>query len=145
MTAIVEFRPNQGVIGCSGCTARFQVHVANATNGGQRSCCQNVVDAPSPIVREGIPEVIPVGVLHPVGVEFPKHINESPGDRVAIGVTCVNVEVRIDRKSTRLNSSHLGISYAVFCLKKNKQNKNKPTPAINLSPGSTHHAAAHSA
>src|ERR1035438_10650066 len=25
----------------------------------------------------------------------------------------------LDRKSTRLNSSHLGISYAVFCLKKN--------------------------
>src|SRR5437899_10954771 len=30
---------------------------------------------------------------------------------------------RADRKSTRLNSSHLGISYAVFCLKK-KKNKN---------------------
>src|SRR5947199_3816360 len=29
-----------------------------------------------------------------------------------------------DRKSTRLNSSHLGISYAVFCLKK-KKNKYK--------------------
>src|SRR5262245_64171285 len=28
-----------------------------------------------------------------------------------------------DRKSTRLNSSHLGISYAVFCLKKKKQLK----------------------
>src|SRR5437899_10558843 len=28
---------------------------------------------------------------------------------------------RIDRKSTRLNSSHLGISYAVFCLKKKKK------------------------
>src|SRR5262245_63005219 len=27
----------------------------------------------------------------------------------------------VDRKSTRLNSSHLGISYAVFCLKKKKQ------------------------
>src|SRR5262245_17485611 len=27
-----------------------------------------------------------------------------------------------DRKSTRLNSSHLGISYAVFCLKKKKYN-----------------------
>src|SRR5258705_3193477 len=27
-----------------------------------------------------------------------------------------------DRKSTRLNSSHLGISYAGFCLKKKKQN-----------------------
>src|SRR5262245_64354722 len=27
---------------------------------------------------------------------------------------------KADRKSTRLNSSHLGISYAVFCLKKKK-------------------------
>src|SRR5947209_12621894 len=30
-----------------------------------------------------------------------------------------------DRKSTRLNSSHANISYAVFCLKKKKQNKRK--------------------
>src|SRR5690606_39853245 len=30
--------------------------------------------------------------------------------------------VRLDRKSTRLNSSHVKISYAVFCLKKKKQN-----------------------
>jgi len=30
-----------------------------------------------------------------------------------------------DRKSTRLNSSHLGISYAVFCLKKKKQKTQK--------------------
>src|SRR5437773_11586665 len=28
-----------------------------------------------------------------------------------------------DRKSTRLNSSHITISYAVFCLKKKKKNK----------------------
>src|SRR5262245_64987854 len=31
------------------------------------------------------------------------------------------VPFRLDRKSTRLNSSHLGISYAVFCLKKKKK------------------------
>src|SRR5256885_2673094 len=30
-----------------------------------------------------------------------------------------------DRKSTRLNSSHLVISYAVFCLKKKKNNNNQ--------------------
>src|SRR5438045_7159761 len=30
-----------------------------------------------------------------------------------------------DRKSTRLNSSHLGISYAVFCLKKKKNHSAK--------------------
>src|SRR5207248_4778891 len=35
------------------------------------------------------------------------------------GVKVVNVEVKqVDRKSTRLNSSHRTISYAVFCLKK---------------------------
>src|SRR5205814_9297962 len=32
-----------------------------------------------------------------------------------------------DRKSTRLNSSHLGISYAVFCLKKKKKNRRLTT------------------
>src|SRR5690625_6878807 len=31
----------------------------------------------------------------------------------------------LDRKSTRLNSSHVAISYAVFCLKKKKNNKTK--------------------
>src|SRR3712207_7809860 len=31
----------------------------------------------------------------------------------------------LDRKSTRLNSSHANISYAVFCLKKKKTNQNK--------------------
>src|SRR3712207_8930665 len=30
------------------------------------------------------------------------------------------IEARLDRKSTRLNSSHANISYAVFCLKKKK-------------------------
>src|SRR5437899_8191761 len=31
----------------------------------------------------------------------------------------------LDRKSTRLNSSHLGISYAVFCLKKKNATTNR--------------------
>src|SRR5690242_21456819 len=31
-----------------------------------------------------------------------------------------------DRKSTRLNSSHMSISYAVFCLKKKKKKKQRP-------------------
>src|SRR3712207_8283487 len=32
-------------------------------------------------------------------------------------------ETAVDRKSTRLNSSHANISYAVFCLKKKKQQR----------------------
>src|SRR5437773_8889556 len=34
------------------------------------------------------------------------------------GTTSITVRQRADRKSTRLNSSHITISYAVFCLKK---------------------------
>src|SRR5256885_3884238 len=36
-------------------------------------------------------------------------------------VALADVLARADRKSTRLNSSHLVISYAVFCLKKKKK------------------------
>src|SRR5438270_8458757 len=39
-----------------------------------------------------------------------------------------------DRKSTRLNSSHSQISYAVFCLKKKKQNKNNNEQLVSNAP-----------
>src|SRR5947199_4124273 len=39
-----------------------------------------------------------------------------------------------DRKSTRLNSSHLGISYAVFCLKKKRNRKHTSSPGPYSSP-----------
>src|SRR3712207_7011404 len=40
-----------------------------------------------------------------------------------------------DRKSTRLNSSHANISYAVFCLKKKKRhfNSSRPNPTTSFS------------
>src|SRR3712207_8293286 len=40
------------------------------------------------------------------------------------------LEQGLDRKSTRLNSSHANISYAVFCLKKKKSNNSMHT--VNL-------------
>src|SRR2546430_2374817 len=43
-----------------------------------------------------------------------------------------------DRKSTRLNSSHSQISYAVFCLKK-KKNYQFPSILLNTSPLLPHH------
>src|SRR2546430_7501525 len=44
------------------------------------------------------------------------------GEVRAVGASTVKqVDVRVDRKSTRLNSSHSQISYAVFCLKKKKR------------------------
>src|SRR5688572_31566054 len=46
---------------------------------------------------------------------------EHGDDRGRAGVE--GVDDGLDRKSTRLNSSHSQISYAVFCLKKKKKNK----------------------
>src|SRR5690625_6847920 len=43
---------------------------------------------------------------------------ENEGIRVSLVSTILSLAV--DRKSTRLNSSHVAISYAVFCLKKKK-------------------------
>src|SRR5699024_12723323 len=39
------------------------------------------------------------------------------------GSTVISGSARVDRKSTRLNSSHVSISYAVFCLKKKREHR----------------------
>src|SRR5690554_7667445 len=50
--------------------------------------------------------------------------SRSSGSRPSI--LCLRPSMsRQDRKSTRLNSSHVRISYAVFCLKKKKKKKKK--------------------
>src|SRR5207249_5275574 len=54
--------------------------------------------------------------LQDVGVRLRRVGADGEGDRLAQ-----------DRKSTRLNSSHVSISYAVFCLKKKKNIKRKDT------------------
>src|SRR5437899_4065953 len=52
----------------------------------------------------------------------------------AVGRSLESAGFTVDRKSTRLNSSHLGISYAVFCLKKKN---NDTTPSENWSARTT--------
>src|SRR5256885_5816622 len=58
-----------------------------------------------------------------IGRDFPRIaeiILESSRDGRYILASVANGDGGEDRKSTRLNSSHLVISYAVFCLKKKK-------------------------
>src|SRR3712207_7698251 len=58
-------------------------------------------------------------------VEYPylNTLSEFPRDYLWMppAMLLIVVYVTLDRKSTRLNSSHANISYAVFCLKKKKQ------------------------
>src|SRR5262245_65176554 len=55
----------------------------------------------------------PTGGCRAMCIRTPKPIDELPWR--------LRISYAADRKSTRLNSSHLGISYAVFCLKKKKK------------------------
>src|SRR3712207_7022404 len=69
----------------------------------------------------------PVGASGQVG-ELDGPIRGVGAQQVQAGVLLLGSQdrlrrgalVRLDRKSTRLNSSHANISYAVFCLKKKK-------------------------
>src|SRR3712207_7173231 len=49
------------------------------------------------------------------------HLSQSVVDTAVETIVKPVLKGMIDRKSTRLNSSHANISYAVFCLKKKKQ------------------------
>src|SRR3712207_6977639 len=63
-----------------------------------------------------------VGVLLDASAQ---HAGRTGREVLAIGAATMGLQERrideIDRKSTRLNSSHANISYAVFCLKKKKK------------------------
>src|SRR3712207_7242733 len=67
----------------------------------------------------------PMGqVLGPRAAAFIQALHERNGVvfHVEENVAAISAEhVTLDRKSTRLNSSHANISYAVFCLKKKKK------------------------
>src|SRR5207244_11841629 len=77
----------------------------------------------------------PRSTLFPYTTLFRSRAN-SPGRRrssiTGCGVACDAAEKAADRKSTRLNSSHQIISYAVFCLKKKKKTKKKKKKNIQI-------------
>src|SRR3712207_7781690 len=80
------------------------------------------------LFRSGVGEVDrpahPVADDHLEAVELPaeeRPHREAEGDHLVAHLGGEEVVVDQDRKSTRLNSSHANISYAVFCLKKKKK------------------------
>src|SRR3712207_6876075 len=76
-------------------------------------------------LHDALPISARAGLQPEAGSGDPRPWTAAGGDAglrgIALGVQAVhNGSDTIDRKSTRLNSSHANISYAVFCLKKKK-------------------------
>src|SRR5690625_5442206 len=65
---------------------------------------------------------VPNITIGPLIVEAIKPVTSLPLD-VHLMIENPDKYIQPDRKSTRLNSSHVAISYAVFCLKKKKKYK----------------------
>src|SRR5256885_12709928 len=65
--------------------------------------------------------LFPYTTLFRSGRRLRRRAARSTAARHARRPACSHARRRGDRKSTRLNSSHLVISYAVFCLKKKKK------------------------
>src|SRR3712207_7315342 len=80
-------------------TTLFRSRGGHAVHGGRQPDRRDPQPARRPVAHERRPD---------------------PGDPPRVGRRRGLVRRRQDRKSTRLNSSHANISYAVFCLKKKK-------------------------
>src|SRR2546422_7833468 len=76
-----------------------------------------------PVTEQNLVAYLRGGRINPVAGET---YNLNPVGTPATAT--LSREMMRDRKSTRLNSSHGYISYAVFCLKKKKQTRQTDTP-----------------
>src|SRR5207249_11139494 len=78
------------------------------------------------LAADGVPRHLDAGDVDVGGAEHGPHLADHPGP------VRIPQEAQVpargdrqgDRKSTRLNSSHVSISYAVFCLKKKTKHTN---------------------
>src|SRR5438034_6681283 len=86
--------------------------------------------APTEIYTLSLHDALPISTCSSIFMRAPRGGGAPPGRR----------RLRRDRKSTRLNSSHTVISYAVFCLKKKKRaalgSHEQPAPSLAAFPAS---------
>src|SRR3712207_7685405 len=86
-----------------------------------------------PICVDAVDEAVRIAVLRRAGVAalpVPRPVHRVVGDVDIPPVRGGRGLHRRDRKSTRLNSSHANISYAVFCLKKKKSSFSTSPPPL---------------
>ena len=111
------------IVCCSGCGTTKETLFINSDPTGARVTLSNGMVGATPCsfvvpLKEKTVVTIEKDGYEPAQVTVAKKVSKKmvAGSAVAF---------LIDRKSTRLNSSHALISYAVFCLKKKKQKQYK--------------------
>src|SRR3712207_8096562 len=77
--------------------------------------------------KEPSPSTLVVAVVEPMWLEPSPYPLGSHAELAYSSMAKGVLGVLLDRKSTRLNSSHANISYAVFCLKKKKSDRRTDT------------------
>src|SRR2546430_9911865 len=80
--------------------------------------------APTEIYTLSLHDALPISLCLTLDelAEIDSEASGRPGQRLMVGFNR-RFAPQVDRKSTRLNSSHSQISYAVFCLKKKKHHR----------------------
>src|SRR2546426_2818984 len=122
---------------CGAALSIWNIHVAavqkEGANTGEKGKPKPVINATLCVGCHSCVDVCPeTGTLAMVsGKAILSDPDKCTGHAKCVEVCPTQAIVLTDRKSTRLNSSHLVISYAVFCLKKKKKKLNKAmTPRL---------------
>src|SRR5204862_5776772 len=93
--------------------------------------------SPSEIYTLSLHDALPIWdriAIWEVGLQVDQDVDmeSRPADRLGRSPSICWTRLHIDRKSTRLNSSQVEISYAVFCLNKKKKKKKNKTKKKNI-------------
>src|SRR5438034_5610669 len=83
--------------------------------------------APTEIYTLSLHDALPIliGIKLSVAAARPRPVQIEAVEAVNLFCLGASMDLHRDRKSTRLNSSHTVISYAVFCLKKKKKTRSQ--------------------
>src|SRR5205814_10599283 len=112
---------------CTGCRHGGLCYALFATRFGLQLFYFFSAPAPTASSSLSLHDALPISIRLLDGQPLPalEALRSAPTPLDAVAALAASM-LRADRKSTRLNSSHLGISYAVFCLKYKNQQQAAP-------------------
>src|SRR2546421_6291258 len=78
--SLLELSPDNRVVRCAVRLTRLEIHVGDFAALRQRRRRQNVIDAPAKVTFKRVSKVVPIRVLHTIGMELSEDIDKPPGN-----------------------------------------------------------------